>query len=86
MAQSSLSTYLEYGFNYTAPIDNSINNVLDMSESELFTGSFWESIGLFNLPICIYANDDLESFYSQMNTPKNSGYGASARYAKTPLC
>lgn len=52
-----------------------------MSETEPFTDPFWESAGLFNLPICTYAGDELTSFYSQMNTPKNSGDGASARYA-----
>lgn len=78
--QSSLTSWLNHGFNYTAPIDNSIDTVLDMSIDDIFSGSLWTMDGTFTIPICHWtAEDDVSAFFSKLSSPKNGGPGASAR-------
>ena len=81
MIQTSLNTWLKYGFNYTAPIDNSIDTVLAMSTDDIMGGGLWAMDGVFTLPVCHWGagEDDVPGFFYKLNSPTNGGSGAPAR-------
>lgn len=86
MIQSSLTSWLNHGFNYTASFSNSVDSVLALSTEEILSGSLWTMDGTFTLPVCHWGSEDsLSSFFNNLNSPENGGTGASARWARTSL-
>lgn len=80
MIQSSLTSWLNHGFNYTAPVDNSISTVLDMSINQILSGALWTMDGTFTLPVCHWSStESVKAFFYNLNSPTNGGTGAPAR-------
>ncbi|KAF3401943.1 hypothetical protein F1880_009951 [Penicillium rolfsii] len=81
MIQSSLTSWLNHGFNYTAPVDNSINTVLDMSINKILSGALWTMDGTFNLLVCHWnSTESIKAFFYNLNSPTNGGTGAPASW------
>lgn len=75
--QSSYSTFVAGGFNYTVlPADN-VQQVLKIAFDDILNGSLWDMVGTFNLPVCDPSGTwTLDQFYSNMNY---TAYGEFAR-------
>ncbi|KAL1969871.1 hypothetical protein VTN77DRAFT_7380 [Rasamsonia byssochlamydoides] len=75
--QSSYSSFVAGGFNYTVPPPDNINTVLAMTVDDILNGGLWPMVGTFNLPICDPSGTwSLEEFFANMGY---EGYGDTAR-------
>lgn len=66
--QSSYATFLEGGFNYTVPVHDNIQSVLQLSSDDITNGKLWGASGTFNLPICDPSGKwSIDTFYDNIH-------------------
>lgn len=70
-------SFVAGGFNYTAPVESTVQQVLALGSNALSSNQVYTMAGTFTLPICDPSGTwSMDDFYSNMNYTE---YGDTAR-------